>query len=162
MKPVHFLCSCFSGTLKKLLVFFLIECLSWWLYLLLICSDDLLWSMLKTSIILWYIDIWFKDIIFIFVRRSNMLTRSDILSPWMFVFSHKKKLFGMCDELTNFRIFLIEIFICLVENHATLAYLRLLIIFFRVFLKKKFSVNFYILISRNRYKIRRWFCLFLT
>ena len=68
----------------------------------------------------------------------------------------------MCDELTNFRIFLIEIFICLVENHATLAYLRLLIIFFRVFLKKKFSVNFYILISRNRYKIRRWFCLFLT
>ena len=25
MKPVHFLCSCFSGTLKKLLVFFLRE-----------------------------------------------------------------------------------------------------------------------------------------
>ena len=48
------------------------------------------------------------------------------------------------------------------NNHATLAYLRLLIIFFCVFLKKKFSVNFYILISRNRYKIRRWFCLFLT
>ena len=33
MKPVHFLCSCFSGTLKKLFVFFLRECLSWWLYL---------------------------------------------------------------------------------------------------------------------------------
>ena len=34
--------------------------------------------------------------------------------------------------------------------------------FFVFFWKRKFSVNFYILISRNRYKIRRWFCLFLT
>ena len=33
--------------------------------------------------IVWYIAIWFTDIIFIFVRRSSMLTRPDILSPWI-------------------------------------------------------------------------------
>ena len=49
------------------------------------------------------------------------------------------------------------------ENHANLAYLLTTFDYFFVcFFEKKFSVNFYILISRNRYKIRRWFCLILT
>ena len=81
MKLVHLFID-FSGTLTKLFAFFLRERLSWWMYVFWICSEEELWIMLNTSIIMtWYTAIWLTDIIFIFSLSLCMLTQWTSPSP---------------------------------------------------------------------------------